>query len=75
MPNRKPNSSCCVCEKQIYRRPSQIVGNVFCSRECCGKFQRLNEKVCPVCGITFLGHKKSCSRTCSNKSRAGMINI
>ncbi len=69
---RNPNCSCCVCEKLIYRRPSQIIGNVFCSSECCGKFQRINEKLCPICGKSFIGHKKTCSRSCSNKSRTGI---
>ena len=70
--HRNPNCSCHTCEKPIYRRPSQIVGNVFCSSECCGKFQRLNEKLCPICGNSFTGHKKTCSRSCSNKSRTGI---
>jgi hypothetical protein len=69
---RNANCICSTCEKPIYRRPSQIVGNVFCSNECCGKFQRLNEKICLICGNSFIGHKKNCSRACSNKARTGI---
>jgi len=72
MQNRNPNCSCCICGKEIYRRPSQITGNVFCSSLCVGKSQRLNQKICPVCGTIFVGHKKTCSRSCSNKSRTGI---
>ena len=73
---RKPNTHCKVCEKQIYKRPSQIElnnGNVFCSNSCYGIFCR-NEKPCIVCGEMILSglHKKTCSRTCSNKNRAGI---
>jgi 5-methylcytosine-specific restriction endonuclease McrA len=69
---RNPNCSCCACGTEIYRRPSQINGNVFCSSLCVGKFQTLNQKECPVCGKSFVGHKKNCSRSCSNKSRFGI---
>lgn len=72
MQNRTPNCSCCVCGKEIYRRPSQIVGNIFCSSLCVGKSQRLNEKKCPICNSIFVGRKKTCSRSCSNKSRTGI---
>ena len=72
MQNRKPNCSCCVCNKEIYRRPSQIIGNIFCGSLCVGKSQRLNEKKCPICNAIFVGHKKTCSRSCSNKSRTGI---
>ncbi len=72
MENRKPNCSCGVCGKEIYRRPSQMIGNIFCSSLCVGKSQRLNQKKCPVCDTIFVGHKKTCSRSCSNKSRTGI---
>lgn len=72
MSNRKPNCSCSICGKEIYRRPSQLNTNVFCSKECVGKSQRVNEKDCPVCGKRYIGHKKTCSRSCSNKNRTGI---
>jgi hypothetical protein len=73
---RKPNTVCKICDKQIYKRPSQIElnnGNVFCSNTCYGKFCR-NEKPCVICGKMILSslHKKTCSRSCSNKNRAGI---
>ena len=62
-----------MCDKHIYRLPSQIAaGRVFCSSKCVGISQRVNEKVCPVCGINYVGRKNTCSRSCSNKNRAGM---
>ena len=73
---RKPNVRCKICDKQIYKRPSQIElngGNVFCSNACYGKYCR-DEKPCIICGKMILSslHKKTCSRTCSNKNRAGI---
>lgn len=72
---RKPNCECCQCGTQIYRTPSaQNKGNVFCSKDCYGIFKSKFVK-CVVCGITYVGsqkHSKTCSRTCSNKNRAGM---
>lgn len=74
---RKPNARCRICDRQIYKRPSQIElngGNVFCSNICYGKFCR-KEKPCVVCGKPILSslHRKTCSRACSNKNRAGII--
>lgn len=73
---RNPNTSCKMCGKQIYRRPSQMTlqdSNVFCSNACYGKFCR-DERPCVICGKMILSslHKKTCSRACSNKSRAGI---
>lgn len=73
---RKPNTKCKVCLKPIYRRPSvlQVNGqNVFCSQVCYGISCR-KEIVCPVCSKKFLAglNKKTCSRECANKNRAGM---
>ena len=69
---RKPNTSCVVCKKSIYRRPSQIKsGGVYCSSECTGKSQR-KEKICKICGNKYLGSKVTCSRGCANKSRKGI---
>ncbi len=71
---RKPNTKCSVCEKGIYKRPSQIKeGTVFCSRACFG-FSCRREIPCVVCKKPILGglNKKTCSRKCSNVYRAGI---
>jgi len=69
---RKPNCTCSVCNKPIYRRPLQISsGNVFCSPTCCGTSQRI-ERSCNVCGTKYIGAKKTCSRACANKARSGI---
>lgn len=70
--SRKPNSSCFVCGKRIYRRPTQLKsGKVYCSSVCHGIDQRVT-KQCPVCGKTYWGAKRTCSRTCANKGRMGI---
>lgn len=73
---RKPNTKCSICEKPVYRRPSQIEATkerVFCGQICYGISCR-KEKPCVVCGKSILAslHKKTCSRECSNKNRAGI---
>lgn len=73
---RNPNTKCAVCKKEIYRRPSEIKSNrgqVFCSANCYGISQR-KEIPCVVCGKLLLAgfNKKTCSRTCANKYRAGI---
>lgn len=73
---RKPNTVCIVCGKAIYKRPSQIKlnhGNVFCSSNCYGIYNR-RESPCIVCGKPILAqlNKKTCSRECANKNRAGI---
>ena len=73
---RKPNSICLVCKKAVYRRPSilkQSEGKAFCSQACYGLSSR-RESPCIVCGkpIPAAAHKKTCSRACSNKNRAGI---
>lgn len=73
---RKPNTICAICKKSIYRRPSQIKRNkkrVFCSLTCYGASCK-KEKPCLVCGKLILAslNKKTCSRECSNKNRAGV---
>ncbi len=69
---RRPNCVCSVCGKPIYRRPLQIAnGSVYCSLGCCGKKQRV-EKTCYVCGAAYIGGKRTCSRACANKTRAGI---
>lgn len=73
---RNPNTSCIICSTRVYRKPSQIErnnGNVFCSQRCYGINCR-REVPCVICQKPILGslHKKTCSRTCSNKNRAGI---
>ena len=73
---RKPNTCCDVCGKKIYRRPCEIARKtrgLFCNQTCYGKSQR-KEKPCIICGAAILAsaHKKTCSRVCSNKNRAGI---
>ena len=54
---RKPNCKCHICEKEIYRRPSQIkASKVFCSIICTGIDQRKIKK-CPVCTKEYTGFK------------------
>ncbi len=73
---RNPNTNCIICRKAIYKRPSQITINdsrVYCSTACYGISCR-KEMPCLVCGRLMLAgiHKKTCSRTCSNKNRSGI---
>lgn len=70
---RNPNCKCFVCEKEIYRRPSQLKNNkVYCSRICSGINQKILKK-CIICSKEYTGSKKTCSRSCSNKNRTGVI--
>ncbi|NJN18189.1 MAG: HNH endonuclease [Oscillochloris sp.] len=63
-----------MCGTAIYRRPAEIRSRaVYCSQACFGIACR-KERVCPVCGKTFLGDKsnrKTCSRACANVGRTG----
>lgn len=73
---RKPNIKCFVCGKEIYRRPSQIKesdGRAYCGNICYGLNCR-KEIPCTICGKLILSglNKKTCSRKCSNKQRAGI---
>ena len=73
---RNPNTSCIICKKIIYKRPSQIErngGRSFCSIICYGISQR-KEIPCLVCGKLILSgfNKKTCSRACANKNREGI---
>ena len=74
--NRNPNSKCLICGDPLYRRPVEIQenkGRVFCSAACYGLACR-KETPCVVCGRSILAsaHKKTCSRVCANKHRAGI---
>lgn len=69
---RRPNCSCAVCDKKIYRRPLQIAsGKIYCSAKCCGSDQRV-ARVCSICNTIYLGNKRTCSRVCANIARSGM---
>lgn len=69
---RKPNCHCSICEKAIYRRPAQIAnGNVYCSSKCTGLSQRISRR-CKICNEEYVGNKRTCSRTCANRARAGV---
>jgi hypothetical protein len=73
---RNPNTSCIICSKPIYRRPLEIKrnsGRGFCGQTCYGQVCR-KEKPCIMCGdqIRAAAHKKTCSRVCSNRHRAGI---
>ena len=73
---RKPNTSCSVCGKLIYRRPVELEksnGRAYCSIACYGKACR-KEHPCIICGTLILAskNKKTCSRTCANKNRVGI---
>ncbi len=73
---RNPNTKCLVCRTPIYRRPAEIEknqGRVFCNQVCYGISQR-KEVSCSTCGKLILAglNKKTCSRGCANKHRAGI---
>lgn len=71
---RKPNTTCMICGKPIYRRPAERTrGRVFCGQECYGIACR-KETPCIVCGIPILASKNAstCSRACANKNRTGI---
>lgn len=73
---RTPNTACLICSKSIYRRPGELVrnkGHAFCSMVCYGKFNR-REQPCLICKTPIQAHfnKKTCSRVCANKHRAGI---
>lgn len=64
------------CGKAIYKRRSQVEknnGRVFCSIVCYGRANRI-EKPCVICGTLIRSglNKKTCSRACANKHRAGI---
>lgn len=73
---RNSNTTCSVCKKDIYRRPSEIksTGNkLYCSLLCYGISCR-KEHPCLICKKPILSglNRKTCSRACSNKHRSGI---
>ncbi len=74
--NRKPNISCCVCGKGVYRRPYDIErtkGRIFCGSSCYGISCR-KEVTCLACGKQILSrlNKRTCDRVCANRNRKGI---
>jgi hypothetical protein len=72
--SRQPNAQCEVCSKQIYRRPCQMAGNVFCSHICYRIFTKPQLITCASCKKSFLPNKPTsrfCSHSCSNIARRG----
>jgi hypothetical protein len=75
--SRKPNVACKICQKRVYRRPGVLEkqgGTAYCSSHCYGVSMRI-ETPCVVCGAPILAqaNKKTCSRACANKNRAGIL--
>lgn len=71
---RKPNCECAICGTQMYRRLKRSKsGQFYCSKQCYGKSCQIC-KPCVICGTLILSgkHAITCSRSCSNKHRAGM---
>ncbi len=73
---RKPNTTCNICKKSIYRRPGILRengGKAYCSQNCYGKSCRM-EIACAICGKAILAgaNKKTCSRACANIQRTGI---
>ncbi len=73
---RNPNTKCTVCGNPTYKRPGTLQinkGRAFCSQACYGVSCR-KEVPCVMCGTLILGgaHKKTCSRSCSNRNREGI---
>lgn len=73
---RNPNTQCSVCSAPLYRRPIELQrseGRAFCGLACRGISCR-KESPCLVCGKLILAglNKKTCSRGCANRHRAGI---
>lgn len=76
---RKPNTVCIVCGSPTYKRPAVLQSNngrSYCSMSCYGRSCR-KENPCVVCQKPILAskNKKTCSRSCANKHRAGLTYI
>jgi len=73
MDNRKPNTKCSLCAKEIYRKPSQIKINdaVYCSQTCYG-ISRRKETGCKICNTPIVAklNKLTCSEKCYNAYRS-----
>lgn len=62
---------CEVCQIEFY--PTRGSAGKYCSPDCYVESQRKYQN-CPQCGEKFIArrHAKYCSRTCSNRARAGI---
>lgn len=70
---RNPNCKCEICDKAMYRRPSQLAkGAVYCSQDCYGKSCTILI-TCAVCPKQYKKslNKRTCSKKCSNSLRLG----
>lgn len=70
---RKPNARCSICQKAVYKRPSQLMSakdGIYCGRACFGLACR-KEVPCVICAKPILAglHKKTCSQDCSKLYR------
>lgn len=78
--SRRPNTSCQVCGKPLYRKPNELVRyKAYCSNKCQTAVSRAKilSKKCVYCGNSFthpdyLNKRKYCSHSCSNKARRGV---
>lgn len=65
--NRNPNTKCTICDKEIYRRPKQLLNNpkAYCSQDCYGISCR-KENPCIICKTPILAtlNKITCSKEC-----------
>lgn len=67
-----PNCECASCKTPLYRRPSRLGKDVYCSRKCFGQSCKII-KHCVICGSEVLGKSRiTCSTACSNKNRTGI---
>lgn len=73
---RTPNTVCFTCSKPCYAKPHVLgVGRNFCSWDCFLEQRRLDLIACAHCEKPFkrrLQSQRFCSKTCSNRGRAGI---
>ena len=73
--------NCIYCGREVERFPSQVVGNVYCSKKCYLEYLKENNSVlikCEICGkevrqqrAVFDKHKHHyCSYECTNKGKS-----
>lgn len=61
---------CLVCNKEVYKRKSQLRKTIFCSRNCHNIYQT-KKRICKYCKKEYKGSfgKKYCSKNCRDKQR------
>lgn len=79
-PKAKPNTHCCQCGKETYKKPWILLAQkpVYCSTHCYNltKIKPEQHIQCSYCGLGFStrnAKRKFCSQSCANKSRAGTV--